>query len=41
MRTPLEAEVKFIMEKCRYVPKLINIDGEKDRIIKKVIGSNI
>lgn len=39
LRTPIEAEVKFIMQKCRYVPKLVNIDGEKDKIIKKVVGA--
>ncbi len=27
------------MEKCRYVPKLVNIDGEKDKIIKKVVAT--
>lgn len=39
LRTPVESEVKFIMEKCRYVPKQVNIDGEKDKIIKKVVGT--
>lgn len=37
LRTPAEDEVKFIMRKCKYVPKLVHIDGEKDKIIKKVI----
>ena len=27
------------MEKCRYVPKLVNIDGEKDKIIKQVVAA--
>jgi hypothetical protein len=27
------------MEKCRYVPKLVNIDGEKDKIINKVAAA--
>lgn len=38
-RTPAEEEVKFIMEKCRYVPKQVAIGGEKDRVIKKVLGT--
>ena len=40
LRTPSEEEVKFIMEKCRYVPKLVTIGGEKDKIIKKVLTTN-
>lgn len=36
-RTPSEQEVKFIIEKCRYVPKAVDIDGSKDRVIKKVL----
>ena len=27
LRTPTEEEVKFILAKCRYVPKAIDIDG--------------
>ena len=37
LRTPEEDEVKFIMAKCRYVPKAIEIDGSKDKVIKKVL----
>lgn len=36
-RTPTEQEVKFILEKCRYVPKAVDIDGSKDRVIKKIL----
>jgi hypothetical protein len=25
------------MEKCRYVPKIVSIGGEKDSVIKKVL----
>lgn len=25
------------MSKCKYSPKLVHIDGDKDKIIKKVI----
>ena len=28
------------MDKCRYVPNLVSIDGEKDSIIKKVLEVN-
>lgn len=37
LRNPSEQEVEFIMAKCRYVPKLVDIDGAKDFMIKKVI----
>ena len=37
LRTPTEEEVKFIIAKCRYVPKAIDIDGKKDIVIKKVL----
>ena len=36
-RTPSEEEVNFIMAKCRYVPKAVDIDGHKDRVIKRVL----
>jgi hypothetical protein len=28
------------MSKCRYIPKLVEIDGAKDTMIKKVIEVN-
>ena len=37
LRTPTEEEVNFIIAQCRYVPKAIDIDGSKDRVIKKVL----
>jgi hypothetical protein len=37
LRTPAEEEVKFIVAKCRYVSKAVDIDGSKDRVIKKVL----
>lgn len=37
MRTPSETEVQFIVQKCRYVPKEIDIYGDKDPVIRKVI----
>ena len=36
-RTPSEEEVNFIMAKCRYVPKAVDIDGDKDQVIKRVL----
>lgn len=29
------------MQKCRYVPKLVEIDGRKDTMIKRVINKSI
>lgn len=29
--------MKFILEKCRYVPKAVDIDGSKDKVIKKIL----
>jgi hypothetical protein len=40
LRTPSEKEVEGIIAKCRYNPRQLNIGGEDDKMIKKVIEKN-
>lgn len=40
LRTPSEEEVENIIAKCRYHPRQLDITGEDDKMIKKVIERN-
>lgn len=40
LRTPSQAEVENVLAKCRYNPRLLDISGEDDKMIRKVIEKN-
>lgn len=40
LRTPHEDQVSRIVSECRYNPKILNITGAEDKMIRKVIEKN-